>query len=119
MKGRLDLFAIDADQGLVRHNSWNASKGSESADGTEWGEWQSIGRLSITTVPNKTPSSPKVTGTSAGAHTATSQTTRPVVPTTAPARASVTSRAGGLACDRFCQKRTMLAAMAMFALLMA
>jgi hypothetical protein len=114
-KGRLDVFAVDLDQGLVWHNSWNSSTGNESADGTEWGDWQSIGRLSIKT-PSQAPSSPDAPETSAGAYTTT---TRPVIPTTTPARASATSKAGGLACHRSGQKKTMLAAMAMFALLMA
>jgi hypothetical protein len=118
-KGRVDVFVIDADQGLVWHNSWNASTGRESSDGTEWGDWQSIGRLSIKTASNEDPFSPEATKTSAGAYTTASHATRPVIPTTASAKPSATSRAGGLTCHRSGQKRRMLATMAMFALLMA
>jgi hypothetical protein len=32
-KGRVDVFAVEVDQGPVWHKSWNSSIGSESADG--------------------------------------------------------------------------------------
>ena len=56
-QGKLDVFAVEQGEGLVWHTSWNASAGSESADGTEWGDWESIGRLSIKAASSQAVSS--------------------------------------------------------------
>ena len=44
-QGKLDVFAVEQGEGLVWHTSWDSSAGSESADGTEWGDWELNGRL--------------------------------------------------------------------------
>lgn len=87
---RLDVFAVEESHGLVWHASWNTSTGSEDYEGTQWGQWQSIGRLSIIGVDDRIRSS----------HTSdmpgptdrpdsTSRTARPPAISTAPAAESV------------------------------
>jgi hypothetical protein len=87
-QGHLDVFAIEQGDSLVWHTSWNSSTGSESADGTEWRDWQSIGRLSIEAVSSQAaPSMPP--HTSPAGHPSTGHTTRTIVSTTV----STTTRA--------------------------
>ena len=75
-RGRLDVFAIEQDDGLVWHTSWNSSKGSESADGTGWGDWESIGQLSIKVASSQPVSSTGATQTPVARPTSTSRATQ-------------------------------------------
>jgi hypothetical protein len=86
-QGRLDVFAIEQGDGLVWHTSWNSSARSESADGAEWGDWESIGRLSIKAASSQGGSSTRVTPTSVARSTSTSRTTQNL-----PSTASMTTR---------------------------
>lgn len=63
-QGKLDVFAIEQGNGLVWHTSWNSSTGSESADGTQWADWESIGQLSIKVASSQAVSSTGATQTS-------------------------------------------------------
>jgi hypothetical protein len=77
------------------------------------GDWQSIGRLSIKKVPSQDYSShDEAKETSVGAHTSTTHTTRPVVPTANMLMtASTAGRVSGSTHYRSGWKKTVLIAM--------
>jgi hypothetical protein len=107
-QGRLDVFAIEQGDGLVWHTSWNSLVGSESADGTEWGDWESIGRLSIRAASSRVGSSTGGTPTSVARPTSISRTTQ-----TLPSTASTTTRANQSASHRVGGKNMVMLLLAM------
>lgn len=103
-QGKLDVFAIEQGDGLVWHASWNSSIGSESADGTGWGDWESIGQLSIKAPSSQAVSSTGRTPTSV-AHPASTTRATQTLSTTASAATRVTKsvshRIGGRSMLKF------------------
>jgi len=108
----LDVFAVEQGDCLVWHTSWNSSTGSESADGTEWRDWQPIGRLSIKAPTGQPRSTMGGTHPSPAEHTSSTRTTRAVVSTTAPTTTGASRSAGSRLGGRSMLK--LLVAMAVF-----
>lgn len=96
-QGQLDVFAVEQGDGLVWHTSWNSSAGSESADGTEWGDWESIGRLSIKAASSQAVSSNGGAPTSVARPKSSSRTTQTLSTTasTTKVNGSASHRIGG------------------------
>jgi hypothetical protein len=92
-QGKLVVFAIEQGNGLVWHTSWNSSTGSESADGTQWADWESIGQLSIKVASSQAVSSTGATQTSVARPASTSRATQ-TSSTTASAATRVNKSAG-------------------------
>lgn len=97
-QGRLDVFAVEQGDGLVWHTSWNSSAGSESADGTEWKDWESIGQLSIKAASSQATSSNGGSPASVARPASTSRATQTLstaASTTAKVNKSAGHRIGG------------------------
>lgn len=107
-QGRLDVFAIEQGAGLVWHTSWNSSVGSESVDGTQWGDWESIGRLSIKAASSRVDSSSGGLPTSVARPTSTSRTAQTLSTT-----ASTTNKAYNSASHRVGGKNMIMLLLAM------
>lgn len=97
-QGKVDVFAVEQGDGMVWPSSWNSSAGSESADGTEWGDWESIGRLSIRAASSQAISSNRGSPTSVTRPASTSRVTQTLstaASTTTRANKSASHRIGG------------------------